>query len=51
MIPCRSVRVARPPVIQRIHIEVLPIQVDRLLREQAVDVVREPLPGLRGSPD
>ena len=35
---------------KRIHVEVLPVEVDALFGEQPVDVVGQPLPGRRGRP-
>ena len=48
--PWRSGGVVRSPVGQRIHVEVLAVEVDALLAMSAVDVVGEPLPAPRRCP-
>ena len=40
-------RIVAPPIVQRVHVEILPIQVDALPGEQRIDMLDEPTPGCR----
>ncbi len=47
MIPCRSGALAPAPICRRVDVEILAVKIDTLFLDELIDVLGEPLAGLR----